>query len=285
MRGIGVKLKTTYSTYIRKVIKLVKNVAGKYLVSVLLFGSVKSGTISLLSDVDLVFVMDDSTPKHVFRYLDAVLFSYEIKNGLWVTGNSFFDSLKRALNVATGMYKSHFICRYSDLKNKDFSRIFNTPRLMSKLLAPKCLVLRNFFRTAKVIYGKDVLSSLEQEIKKLSRCSYIDWVKSLFMNLFLSLGALVASIFSKEFFIYSVEAIKWSMYGALAICQYSYDISTKDAIRIFGKYISNRFVRYFIEAKYRLKYNVLFLIEVPFNVFKIHLSIKNLLSNRNKHML
>jgi len=271
----NIGLRKTYKAYIRKVINLVQKLCGRYLVSIILFGSAKVGGLSPLSDIDIVIVVDDTTPQSVLKKADLILFFYETKNNLWINNSNFFSLIVKTLNILTGMYKSHFICRYRDLKEMIFHKIFNTSYIMSKILAPKCLVLRNFLITAKTIYGRDVLQSIKKRVSEFENCGYISLLKSLFMNLLLSLGALVISPFFDEAYKYSVEAIKWSMYGVLTFCKYI-DISIKKALSVFYNCISKKFLALFIEAKYKAQKNARFITLAPFYVILIHTALRKI---------
>jgi len=168
--------------------------------AIVLFGGLAMGQeMSWASDIDLLVVLDDACDMAEARLRASWLsFSVRPRGPL----GHLFSSLERA----TGMFSGPFICRESDLRAGRFERIFGTSRLMTKLLAPRGLVLGSVLTTSKVIYGKAPRPSAPQRTS-------LDVLKSLIMCLFLSVGGAVLCSIAGEALKYVLEALKWAIYA------------------------------------------------------------------------
>lgn len=277
--------------YVSEAIEIVRRLAPEYLYIALIFGSLISKHVTRSSDVDLLLVFDDAIPERMIKLIDQALEYLEAKYGFNEKEKNFWEHLYRALNRMTGMYKSHFICKKQDLIKFNFARIFNVSRIMSKILAPKCFVLKNFLFFAKVIYGDADFVSRSKKLLQiiLPECPVIDWIKSIIMNLLLSLGALFASIFSKKSHLYALEAIKWSFYVGMYYINNNLQPTLTNVIKHFKKIINKNFIERFLKSKRNMVRDPLLLLLAPFYVIYIHLVSKNfqkIIRNRlNRHTI
>jgi len=155
---------------------------------------------SWASDIDLLVVLDDACGDVAEARLMTSGLGPSVRPG-GLLGH-LFSSLERA----TGMFSGPFVCRESDLRAGRFERIFGTSRLMTKLLAPRGLVLGSALTTFKVIYGKARRPSAP-------RRSSLDVLKSLAMCLLLSVGGTLLCAVAREALKYVLEALKWAIYA------------------------------------------------------------------------
>ncbi|MEM3512401.1 MAG: nucleotidyltransferase domain-containing protein [Candidatus Jordarchaeales archaeon] len=190
----------TCNEIIETIIKfLSKTVGADKISSVILFGSFLDGSASPISDIDVLVVLR-SSDKRIIRKAAAVLRSLENRK----PPSSLIEMVLEGVKAKTGMFKSFFVCSEDDLKSGDFPSIFSLSRAMCLLLAPSKLVLGSVIDGAKVVYGCIQLPPPP----KLSSAQIL---KSLVMNLILSMAAIIIAPFIKEAAKYSMEAGKWSV--------------------------------------------------------------------------
>jgi len=245
----------------RFVIPRLQKITGNKLISVVLFGSIIDKVTWSESDFDVLFIFDDSITKDEMRraeiFIRATLDYRRLKRS-----KGILTRLLRGLENETGMYVSGFLTRKSDFLNWNFPRIFGLNRIMAKILAPANAVKYTIMKRYRVIYGEDLVKKLSLPEVKVS-----DLIRSLIMNLLLSIGAFIISP-HKESPKYSLEAIKWSIYAA------TYAIDSKPHLYAVGEILAKWGVKYikkyFIPARKSGKPHALVTFLAPLNVLKIH---------------
>lgn len=237
--------------------------------SIILFGSAvdKKFQVESISDLDYIVITSNEISKENFDILKKVILHLEWKYFSKHTQN--INSFFRALQKSTGMFISGFICTESDLISQEFSRIFNTSRFISKFIAPQSSVWFSLLKKYTVVYGKDYLSSVATvELNK------IDIIRSLLMNLLLSLGGLFLYPFTKSSFRFLTEAVKWSNFTYINYCERYKNVLDKHLFRKINRfqimYRKNRYI------------SPTFPILVPFYVYAIHNRIRKNLKKRSK---
>ncbi len=194
-----------YIASVKNVIEPTKN----DIVSIVLFGSManKQAVRSPSTDVDLLVVVSDLCSSSKFM---------KIKRSLLRVENEFFSRFRKdeasffstGLQGATGMFVNIFVCRFSDFKDRRFSKVFNTNPIMSSLLAPKNSVWISILKKHTIIFGKNIF----QEWETSPKIHGSDLIKSFIMNWLLSLGALIFFPIHKQIKKFSMEAMKWSLF-------------------------------------------------------------------------
>ncbi|MCD6492068.1 MAG: nucleotidyltransferase domain-containing protein [Candidatus Korarchaeota archaeon] len=257
--------------YLEQAINIVKKYFRDDVLSVILFGTLRTKETTKTSDIDLIFVFKDNVPETQLKKLDAILTRLEMKYGLTPVPKSILNKLSWAINRITGMYKSHFICRYQDITNRKFCKIFNLSPIITKIFAPQRMVLNNFIKTAKVIYGKNILLQ-EQRIDHDYDSYYLDLVKSYMMNLLLWFGATFMNIFDRLFYKYIIEAIKWSIYGFIATRNDNSDGKIlRTAIKQISPFIDKEFIYQFLRSKQTMEIDPFLILKSPLYISKIHI--------------
>ncbi|MFX1514505.1 MAG: nucleotidyltransferase domain-containing protein [Promethearchaeota archaeon] len=178
--------------------------------SLVLFGSQTRSSASNISDVDIIIIVSDSVSKRRICKSRGKIEWLEIKYSysLEVKGILRFF---RALDRATGMFVSHFICHETEFISGNFARIFGVNRLLAFLTAPGESVLFNMQHHAITLWGDNLL--VKMRTPKLTTAQLM---KSLIMNLLLTTGTLLLAPLTNESTRRSLESQKWSVHTTLA---------------------------------------------------------------------
>ena len=194
--------------YLNMVTNYLERNYGDKLISIILFGSLidEDERIIISSDVDLIIITNDSSSLNDFQTMKQSLFKLE---------NNFLSHLRiresafiRGLQRATGMFCNFFICRVSDFKDRNFTKVFNINSIMGGFLAPQNSVWLSLLRQHRIIWGEDVF----KEWKTLPRITRCDLIQSFLMNSLLAIGALFLFPFHSQIAKFSMEAMKWSLF-------------------------------------------------------------------------
>lgn len=256
--------------YISAVLEYIKKI--EEVCSVIMFGSYVKGDLSQSSDVDMLVIVDDFISDSKIKELDSKILSLEEKFGFANTELTFSSRLLNQLSRQTGMFVSHFICRKSAFIDLNFADIFGTNSILTRLLAPKGLVLASMLDDAKTIYGKNLL----KEVGTI-KINSTELFKSCAMNVLLSIGSIFLA-FSKpaKAIRFSMEAIKWSIYSTY---YYSNQKSAKlsEINEVFIKQnILNSQIHRLMELRNNPVVDWKFIFFAPWNTIRIHLSYKKL---------
>lgn len=200
------------------------------LLSLIIFGSAIRGEYQQdLSDVDMIFVINDDTSRKIKSKISKELNELEYKHIFRKKKASIVDAVYKRAEDMTGMYISHFVCYRKDFLAAEFSKIFNLNLFLCKIFAPTDVVWANVIKSAKTLWGENLLdrSSLSEITRHQIR-------KSRWMNLVLCIGALLTYPFHSDATKYAMEAVKWS----LQTCYFSYTLkpaSTEEAVAFFNQ--------------------------------------------------
>jgi len=178
---------------------------------IVLFGSkVEPSLATEVSDTDILFIIDSTNVgKHEWKEINRFLISLDLT---YLHQHNSYPLFLKTLNNLTGMFKNVFISSYDSLSSREFVSMFSVSRLASFLI-PEGKILKNIQLNHIHVAGDHYLDAIEEEIKTStrSRAWKKDRLKSLLLNLLLSMGSLAILLFFKEATLYSMEAVKWSL--------------------------------------------------------------------------
>ncbi len=237
-----------------------RSVVGLYL-----FGSALGGEFSASSDFDFLVVLGDGVTVKQIERVKSLLEGLEIKHGLREEKFSILGKVLRAIERSTGMFESHFVCRKKDLLRADFPRIFNTSPLMSKLLAPSPIVLGSVLSRIKRLYGED----LHQKVA-IPKATPFTIIKSLAMNLLLSLFSLILYPFSSRANKYEMEAAKWSIMASYYYLKKRGYTLTQAAKHFTKLGISKTYLKRLLQLRNNYHNDIHFGLATPLQILKIH---------------
>ncbi|MHA1208457.1 MAG: nucleotidyltransferase domain-containing protein [Candidatus Freyarchaeota archaeon] len=256
--------------YLDRVFSLLSALLEKDLVALYVFGSVVGGECCDTSDLDLLIVLDDGTPSQLIRYVDGLLESLEAEYELVSADRSLVGRVLRAIERSTGMFVSHFLCRRSDLLRGRFSKVFSTNLLMSKLLAPASIVFGSVLSRKVKVYGEDILGGVT--IPKPSRLTLL---KSLAMNLLLSLFSLLLYPLTPRANRYEMEAAKWSILASYYFLKKT-NPGLNEALKFFAELgLPKTYCERLLQLRMRYENDVRFGLSTPCYVLKIHVKALN----------
>jgi hypothetical protein len=119
-----------------------------YVDSILLFGSAVKGDISDISDIDLIFVLNDAAPD---TYGDKLRDRCSALATDHLESSTHQNRFEQYLDRLTGMFQSGFVTTEDAVLNGRFHEIVNTTRLVY-WIAPWRKVLAAIFDTAGLEY-------------------------------------------------------------------------------------------------------------------------------------
>ncbi len=198
------------------------------LLSLIIFGSAVRGEYQPdLSDVDIIFVINDNTSKKDKTRIKRELTKLEYKHTFRKKISSIVDTVYKRAEDMTGMYVSHFVCYRKEFLAAKFSKVFNINLLLCKLLAPTDVVWASVVKSATTLWGENLLDKAS-----LAEVSKSQIKKSKVMNLVLCTASLATYILHPDSTKYAMEAVKWS----LQTCYFSYTLepaTTAKAVQFF----------------------------------------------------
>ncbi|MFX1515912.1 MAG: hypothetical protein ACFFC6_06355 [Promethearchaeota archaeon] len=199
--------KSLFIKYLNSVTHFLKRDYEDKLVSIILFGSLVNANerITTSTDADLLVVLHDSCTSDDFLRIRRKLIQLERNSLPSIIDESNFI---RGLQSATGMFCNFFICRVSDFKQRNFSKVFNVNSLMGAFLAPKNSVWLSLYRQYRVLWGENAF----KEWQTIPIITKRDFFQSFLMNWFLATGALILYPINSQFAKFSMEAMKWSLF-------------------------------------------------------------------------
>ena len=175
--------------------------------AVILFGSHARGGETIFSDVDVLIVLKQRN-KIVINRIIKMMRYLEIQYNYSRKPCNKLDMFLNYLNIATGMFRSWFICTKEDLIDQNFSKITGTNKIIGKIFVPSKLILFNIKREGKIIFGNpNILKKIFQP-QKIERQA----IRSFFLNEIIAICALFITPFTKTSIFYSLESIKWSLF-------------------------------------------------------------------------
>ncbi len=237
-------------------------------VSIVLFGSLaeKKRNVDHSTDVDLLIILKDSCLKPKLKQIQQELLTLE--SHFFPVENSFFDLFKKGLQKATGMFINLFICSQSDFKDEKFTNVFGVNPLMAFLFAPKTSVWKSLKQRHKIIWGENLFCENTEE----STVSPSDILRSMTMNLLLSLGAICLSLFTTSMTKYSMEAVKWSLFTWKNTTNYQHTslLSISNRYAHSATYHEKRVLSAFLTFRNTREPSSYLLLFAPLFIFRLH---------------
>jgi predicted nucleotidyltransferase len=266
--------------YIRDVILIInrEKVIEKVL-SIILFGSQmknhsKNRESTVISDCDLLIVFKDNVSTSLLRKIEKYLIALENKHNFRRNNSNFVNKMLDVMQQTTGMFVSHFLTKKTYFESGIFHKIFSVNKFLSDIFAPKKLVLSSVVDNSTVLWGEDLRDLVKEKVE----IDPYDMIKSITMNLLISLLCILFSplkIFRPK---YQLEAVKWSL-RASNFYAFEDSPSLNYIIKRFifieksqrNKYRANRFYAKFLELRNNPHINFAFMLRCPFRIIKIHL--------------
>ncbi|MCJ7634749.1 nucleotidyltransferase domain-containing protein [Candidatus Bathyarchaeota archaeon] len=252
--------------FIAKTLSLAANVYQQHLISTYVFGGVAKGDFRRkISDVDLLFIVDDNCPDEITDRFEAKMERLEVEQGILPAET--VDLLFLAFAYKTLLFKSHFTFRLTSLKHLDFNAMFSEGKgfrltfwkILSRIvlpLGPSRLAIRNMLKEAKLLTGPDLFGDLvfpQIAGSETTRIFIASWLLSIF--------GIVSSVFSRSSTRFSLEAMKWYVLNVYSI--FHEEASTVDRSLRFAlangllpqSFAADRFVHLRKDCSYDLIFN------------------------------
>ncbi len=276
LNPIFYQLNSKSQNYICDIINITRRKIGLNSVSsIILFGSQiynKKENI-LVSDCDLLIILNDNISKCKIKDLDRYILALEIKHNYRDNNPKLLKRILSYLQKTTGMFVSHFITTKKYCKKQLFHKIFQINHLFSFLFAPRKIVLNSVMSNNKEIYGESLINF----IKKENTPSKWDIFKSLLMNLIISFFSIIITPFRKlNAIYYQLEAVKWSL-KAVNYYIFRDSKSLNEIIIRFSNDKNNCLIRinmHYLKRFLRLRKqpfnDIRFIIRSPIKIIKIH---------------
>jgi len=270
---VEMELPTRVRTFFDELLKILECYE-EVLNSIILFGSLVKGGYSEFSDADVIIVMKDTCPENKIAELnekidiieDKVRCRSKIKSPFSLS-ESFAYRIGSFVEARTGMFVSHFICKRCDFLDGNFAKIFNTTPVLTRVLAPSGLVLAGVLSHAKTIYGEDLIDKV-----KRPRYTLGDMLKSLAMNVLLSLGSAFLYIFHSSAAKFAIEATKWSLHSSYFYLS-STSANIEDVARFYiDKKVSKKHLERMLNIRITGNTDLSFVLATMPNVVWIHLA-------------
>jgi len=274
-------MNTQSKNYINDAVAIIKREIGiDGIVSIILFGSQlflneNQNESTKISDCDLLIIFKDGVSNNLIRKVDRYFVALEYKHNFRKENTNIVNKIASFINQTTGMFVSHFLTKRKHWEKGIFHKIFNVNKIISNLLAPKKIVLCSVVINSDILYGLD----LREGFKKRIEISPLDMIKSICMNLIISLFAIPISLLkSLDSVKYQLEAVKWTL---KASNYYSFKDS-KPIHAIIKRFISlersernkrkaEKFYRKFLNLRKNPNVDLRFTLQSPFRIIKIHL--------------
>jgi hypothetical protein len=264
--------------FIKQVIKVVEKYIPCTSFALFVFGSLshkqdKADCVNGTSDVDLLVIVKDDVfckAKNAWAELNS-LQQFFFMNG--TKNRGIVASILRVVERQTGMHESIFLARERDFKEVRFARIFRTNKIISGLLAPANIVFGSALCHMTRLHGNDDIETTVRAMQStIGSEKHIlpDLVKSLLMNVVLSIAAIVLLPITRRATRYSIESTKWSMYAATYL-MIGERPSKPNQQRFFAKLgVNAAFLDRWMQLSKAYQPDVTFTLVAPWNVLKIH---------------
>lgn len=254
--------------YIKEVVGTTEALLGKDSIhAVMLFGSVPNGETTKLSDVDLIILTKNLVSNRKLKEIKPFLIRIVIKHKYLNYNPSWDAKILHAIERRTGMFCSIFVTNLEAWENKKFSSIFSTSKILTQIIAPNKIVLDSMKAGSTILYNADEIDLQPSE----SEYSFFQIIKSLILNLLMSLGTLFLLVINKKYVKYMLESIKWS----IRCCDFYRTRKTRPLSKIILEFhklgVSRDFLQKFLYLRNYPTQDLLFSLKVPYNIIKIHL--------------
>lgn len=266
--------------YIQDVILLLNKEIGIHkILSIILFGSQlknhhQKRENTVISDCDLLIVFKDNVSTSFIRRIEKYLIALENKHNFRKYNSNFVNKMLDVMQQTTGMFVSHFLTKKTYFEKGIFHKIFSVNKVLSDLFAPKKLVISSVVDNSAVLWGEDLRDLVKEKVE----IEPFDMVKSITMNLLISLLCILFSPLKILKPKYQLEAIKWSLRASnFYVFEDSKSLGT--IIKRFTvlekspryKKRANRFYIKFLELRHNPHMDLDFMLRCPFRIIKIHI--------------
>ena len=269
------------SKYIIDVLLIInKKIGIDKIVSLILFGSQipkhqHKTESTIISDCDLLIIFKDDVNKHQIRKVEKYIVALEHLHNFRESDETLVNKILGIVYKNTGMFISHFLTKQKYWNNLIFHKIFRVHKIFSTLRAPKKIVLCNIISNNMILYGLD----LQEIVKKEIEISSLEIIRSLLMNLLLSLFSMPTSLFqSFNSMKHQLEAVKWSLRSSN---YYAFEDS-QSLLKIINRFIlieksqmykrhAHVFYKRFLNLRRNPHKDFGFMLRCPFRILKIHL--------------
>ncbi|MHA1721195.1 MAG: hypothetical protein ACTSWX_14065 [Promethearchaeota archaeon] len=257
-------------SYIREIVGTTEALLGKDSINaVLLFGSASNMQNTKISDVDLMVLVNDSIDRRRIKEITPILTGIVIKHRYRNYSKVWHAKILHIIERSTGMFCSYFITKMSNWNRGNFSKIFSTNLILTHLLAPHKIVLDSMKMGTTLLYnaksGEINLRSFQKSYTKSQL------IKSLLLNLMMSIGTLFILPLNKKNSKYLLESIKWSIRCGDFYLNQEINSLSKIVEDYQNLGVNNQFLQKFLKYRKNLKEDLMFWIKVPYYILKIHL--------------
>ncbi|MHA1149973.1 MAG: hypothetical protein ACTSR8_17180 [Promethearchaeota archaeon] len=264
--------------YINDIVSLINNEVGiNKILSIILFGSQqkKMQESTKVSDCDLLLIFKDRVKKSHIRDIERYFIALEIKHQFRdYEKDHIIEKILESLQQTTGMFISHFLTKQKYWEQAKFYRIFNVNRFFSTMFAPRNIVLCSVIDNSTILYGKDIREIVWDNIEVPA----LDMIKSMAMNLLISLFALAISPFKRlKPMKYTLEAVKWALRASNYYSFEDSELLERVCLRFrhFERYKSSQrhakmFYKRFLTLRKDPRLDLGFMLRTPLRILKIH---------------
>jgi len=254
--------------YIRETIGTTEAFLGKGCIdSVVLFGSTAQCQCEAVSDVDLLIIVKNYITSDRLKKLEPILKALEIKYEYDQYSSNWVTAILRVVEKTTGMFVSHFVCQRAKWDKNEFSLVFNTNRLMTFFLAPEKIVFESMKAGAVALYGNAL-----ESYKPVQTFSFLQLIKSLMMDLTISIGTLAILLLRRGNIKYALESFKWALRSG-----YTYLYKKSGRVHEISKKfiqlgISKMYIKKFLFLRHQLDASLdyHFALLLPYYILKVH---------------
>jgi len=265
-------LPTKIQDYIREIVGTTEALLGRDSISaVLLFGSAvySLNQFDKISDVDLMIIVKNSISNHKIKEIRPILTGIVIKHRYRNYSRNWHARMLHIVEKSTGMFCSFFVSTEKNWKDSKFTKIFSTNPILTNLLAPNKIVLDSMRAGTTILYnGNTEIIDIKPNQKSYPITQIL---KSLLLNLMMSVGTLFILFFNKNYVKYMLESIKWSIRS----CDFYLNREINPLSEILRNYtklgIEEGFLQKFLELRKNPEQDLIFCLKVPYNIIKIHL--------------
>jgi predicted nucleotidyltransferase len=246
---------------------------GIFVFGSLVSGSDYAGSGTGTSDVDLLVVVDDQVGRATIERLAKKMKAYERAYFDAHKSRSIVAGILDAIEHQTGMHRNLFIATERDFAGRNFSSMFGTNPVVTKLLAPSNIVMRSALHQMACLHGCKRFTELASRLHDYETQStdlFTDMLRSIIMNACLSMGAYVLLPLTPRATKYAIEAIKWSIYATTFYITRTRPTKHRQAHFYAKLGISREFLLAWLALSRRYATSPLFVLRSLYNVLKIH---------------
>ena len=283
-----IHLNKNSKAYLEDIIILIKKEIGlDKIISIMLFGSqtVSKQENTKISDCDLLIIFKNNVSNQKIKNVEKYFFTLEIKHNYREFNKTISKKILGVVQQTTGMFISHFLTKKHYWEHATFHKIFRVNEIFAALFAPSKIVLCSVIDNSTVLYGEDLRNKVKNRIK----IPFYDMIKSIIMNLIISIFSIIILPFKKLNPVkYDLEAVKWALRASNYYC-FEDAASLKAIINRFEgnkkkkqKIKSNNFYLKFLKLRNNPMRDIRFMIKVPLRILKIH--IKGILLKKTSRL-